>query len=209
MEKQITISGQTLPVREYKGQRVITYQDIAIVHNIPVGNLQENFRRNRRYFIEGKDYFHLEGKKDTQKFCVSSKMTVRLNLFTETGYLMLVKSLTDDLSWRVQRELVESYFRVKQFASQIDPQLLPELIFLYLERNSNRSEIWFKKLLHYRWLQLTQIETAKLLDSSRSSVQKYENVLKKVGFRLPNLRGHRTGRYYLCHKEADQLYLEV
>lgn len=34
-------------------------------------------------------------------------------LITETGYLMLVKSFTDDLAWKVQRELVDSYFRVR------------------------------------------------------------------------------------------------
>ena len=28
-----------------------------------------------------------------------------LHLITETGYLMLVKSFTDDLAWSVQREL--------------------------------------------------------------------------------------------------------
>ncbi len=32
---------------------------------------------------------------------------------TETGYLMLVKSFTDDLAWSVQRELVNNYFRFR------------------------------------------------------------------------------------------------
>lgn len=30
-----------------------------------------------------------------------------VTLMTETGYLMLVKSFTDDLAWKVQRELVK------------------------------------------------------------------------------------------------------
>lgn len=30
-----------------------------------------------------------------------------ITLITETGYLMLVKSFTDDLAWKVQRELVK------------------------------------------------------------------------------------------------------
>ncbi len=30
-----------------------------------------------------------------------------VTLITETGYLMLVKSFTDDLAWKVQRELVK------------------------------------------------------------------------------------------------------
>lgn len=34
-------------------------------------------------------------------------------LVTESGYLMLAKSFTDDLAWKVQRELVNNYFRGK------------------------------------------------------------------------------------------------
>lgn len=34
-------------------------------------------------------------------------------LLTESGYLMIVKTFTDDLSWKVQRELVNTYFRAK------------------------------------------------------------------------------------------------
>lgn len=47
-----------------------------------------------------------------------------LVLLTESGYLMLVKSLKDDLAWQVQRQLVKSYFAVKEFKSQeLSPQL--------------------------------------------------------------------------------------
>lgn len=35
-------------------------------------------------------------------------------LITESGYLMLVKSFTDDLAWDVQRKLVNSYFNKKK-----------------------------------------------------------------------------------------------
>ena len=47
-------------------------------------------------------------------------------LITESGYLMLVKSFTDDLALKVQRELVNSYFRVEQMRtafSDLSPQL--------------------------------------------------------------------------------------
>lgn len=37
-----------------------------------------------------------------------------ITLITESGYLMLVKSFTDDLAWDVQRQLVNTYFRVEQ-----------------------------------------------------------------------------------------------
>ena len=37
-----------------------------------------------------------------------------LKLLTQTGYLMIVKSFTDDLSWAIQRELVNGYFAARQ-----------------------------------------------------------------------------------------------
>ncbi len=36
-----------------------------------------------------------------------------VTLITESGYYMLVKSFTDDLSWDVQRQLVNTYFRAQ------------------------------------------------------------------------------------------------
>lgn len=37
-----------------------------------------------------------------------------VTLFTEAGYLMLVKPFNDDLSWKVQRRLVNAYFKAKE-----------------------------------------------------------------------------------------------
>lgn len=37
-----------------------------------------------------------------------------VTLITESGYLMLVKSFTDDLAWDVQRQLVNTYFKVEK-----------------------------------------------------------------------------------------------
>lgn len=45
-----------------------------------------------------------------------------LTLITETGYLMLVKSFTDELAWKVQRELVDSYFNKKELDKPEEPK---------------------------------------------------------------------------------------
>ena len=39
-------------------------------------------------------------------------------LITESGYLMISKVFDDDIAWDVQRNLVNSYFRVKESVSQ-------------------------------------------------------------------------------------------
>ncbi len=122
----ITIKVNTLPVREHLGQRVVTYEDVASVHNIKKSRLQDNFKNNRKHFIEGVDYFFLKGKDVVGNFHTTSKYTYQLNVFTETGYLMLAKSLTDDLSWAVQRELVNCYFRKSvELAKETPAKQLP------------------------------------------------------------------------------------
>lgn len=40
-------------------------------------------------------------------------------LLTQTGYLLLVKSFTDDLAWKIQRELVRHYFKTIPGKEQI------------------------------------------------------------------------------------------
>lgn len=124
---EIIINNTSLGVKEYKGQRVVTFRDIDTVHHRPEGTAKRNFLANRKHFIEGEDFF-LVKRTDIQKdeFRSFEIPTRGITLFTESGYLMLVKSFTDDLSWDVQRELTNCYFRVQQIQadfSTLSPQL--------------------------------------------------------------------------------------
>lgn len=115
------IANSNVLIKEYQGQRVITFKDIDTVHKRPEGTARRNFNTNKKHFIEGEDYFvrnSYEAKKEFNLVAPNG-----LVLITESGYLMLVKSFTDDLSWDVQRELVKCYFRVKEEKVQIVPQL--------------------------------------------------------------------------------------
>lgn len=53
--------------------------------------------------------------------------TTKLILLTESGHLMLVKTFTDDLSWEVQRQLVNSYFKVKELKQDQEINHLPQI----------------------------------------------------------------------------------
>ena len=41
-------------------------------------------------------------------------------LLTENGYLLLIKVFKDDLSWEVQRVLVNSYFKLRHLINNVD-----------------------------------------------------------------------------------------
>lgn len=115
MDEIEKINNTQLVVKVYKGQRVVTFKDIDTVHQRPEGTAKRNFDTNRKHFIEGEDFFLLK-QSDFQKDEIRTLEIPNrgLTVFTEQGYLMLVKSFTDDLAWEVQRQLVKNYFRKPQ-----------------------------------------------------------------------------------------------
>lgn len=116
MNDMITIEDAEMQIREYNGQRVVTFKDIDTVHQRPKGTARNAFNRNRKYFINGEDYITL--KPEEQGNIGNVRLTYipqkGITLLTETGYLMIVKTFTDDLSWQVQRQLVNAYFNVRK-----------------------------------------------------------------------------------------------
>lgn len=113
MKKEVVkVNNQDVSVKEFNGQRVVAFKDIDVVHERPEGTAGRNFRENKEHLIEGEDYFRRNSSEAKKEFGVTAPNG--LILLTESGYLMLVKSFTDDLAWKVQRQLVKSYFTVKE-----------------------------------------------------------------------------------------------
>lgn len=135
MNKQIAkINNTDLSVKEFNGQRVVTFKDIDMLHERVEGTAGRNFRDNKKHFIENEDFFFIKpadiGNNEIRRSEINNKGTY---LITESGYLMLVKSLQDDLAWKVQRELVNNYFRVKEIVQTkvLSTEEMLELQFKY------------------------------------------------------------------------------
>lgn len=112
MNEIIVINNHELKAKEFNGQRVVTFKDIDTVHERPDGTARKRFSDNKKHFIEGEDYFVRKTDEAKKEFGITAPNG--LALVTESGYLMLVKSFTDDLAWEVQRKLVKSYFNRKK-----------------------------------------------------------------------------------------------
>lgn len=112
----VVIGNTSLSIKEYAGKRVVTFKDIDMVHNRPEGTARKRFNDNKRHMIEGEDFFVRKTDEAKKEFGITAPNG--LTLLTESGYLMLVKSFTDDLAWQVQKKLVNSYFRLKEVARQ-------------------------------------------------------------------------------------------
>lgn len=157
----VSICQQQITVKEYRDQRVVTLKDIDLVHNRPEGTASRNFNANRKHLIEGVDYFHICYEELRSTNFVERPNPQGINLLTESGYLMLVKSFTDDLAWEVQRALVEHYFhadRETQLPAAVPPKVLPKY--------------WKGQPV------LSLDDAAALLSCSRDTVVRYMNRLK-------------------------------
>lgn len=130
MNELVHIGNSDISVKEYNGQRVVTFKDIDIVHGRLDGTARKRFADNRKHFVEGEDFF-IVTPQTLEKSRLSEKRTSGIEdvnprgtaFITEQGYLMLVKSFTDDLAWEVQRQLVNGYFRARKLATDLSPQM--------------------------------------------------------------------------------------
>lgn len=112
MNNLIKIGNQEISEKEFKGRRVVTFKDIDLVHERPEGTARKRFNDNKKHFIACEDYFVRNTDEAKNEFGITAPNG--LMLLTEQGYLMLVKSFTDDLAWTVQRQLVSNYFNKRK-----------------------------------------------------------------------------------------------
>jgi len=121
LNRLIQIGNQQISVKEFKGQRVVTLKDIDLVHERPEGTARRNYNTNKKHLIEGEDYFVRNSSEAQNEFGITAPNG--LVLMTEQGYLMLVKSFTDDLAWKVQRQLVNTYFKASDFMKNLSTEM--------------------------------------------------------------------------------------
>lgn len=123
---KITIANTEMAIIEYKGQRVLTFEMIDKVHGRPDGTARKRFSDNREHFIEGEDFYLIDFSQKSEFRTFGIDIPPRgLTVIPESGYLMLVKSFTDDLAWQVQRQLVKGYFKAKELLSNSQSMALP------------------------------------------------------------------------------------
>lgn len=112
--------NKLIPV-EFKNQRIITTKVLADQYGTKEENIQMNFSRNEKRFIQDKHYYKLEGqmlKEFKNSLPTESREPLKfapiLYLWTDRGAARHAKILDTDEAWEVYGELEESYFRVKE-----------------------------------------------------------------------------------------------
>jgi len=193
MNEIVNINGTEIGVKEYKGQRVVTFSDIDRVHNRPEGTARRNFNANKNHFVENEDYFRVSPDeiRTNGVFSVSENDHRDKALITEQGYLMLVKSFTDDLAWEVQRKLVNGYFKTKEAIYELSPQM--QLLYGMLDQIAN-SERQAKEAKEIAEKAVEKVETIKeavtpVLDDWRRAInEKIIKITKRSDLSYADLR---------------------
>jgi len=118
----VEIEGKEIERIEYREKAVVTFRMIDELHERPDGTARKSFNRHKDHFIEGTDFFTVSYDEWNQITAVRNMdgghdtgQRNPMKFLTESGYLMLVKPFNDDLAWKIQRALVNSYFAVKRF----------------------------------------------------------------------------------------------
>ncbi|MDC9606389.1 ORF6N domain-containing protein [Xenorhabdus griffiniae] len=112
----VPVSAKELQIVEYRGQRVVTTEQLAAGYGVDVNNIKVNYHRNQDRFIEGKHYFDIEGDelRDMKNWVSLSnsvgKRARSLRLWTERGAANHSKMLETDQAWNYFDDLTEFYF---------------------------------------------------------------------------------------------------
>lgn len=121
MNDLIIIGNTQFTAKTLDGKPVLTFPDIDAIHHRPEGSARKRFNDNRQRFVEGEDYFVIDQPSEIRTLGIQRPQggtPSSVTLVTESGYLMIVKSFTDDWAWEVQRRLVKTYFRAKELAAE-------------------------------------------------------------------------------------------
>lgn len=132
MELQVLDATNVTTVEpiEYKGQIVITTNQLAESYETEVKNISNNFNRNKDKFKENKHYVFLQGEelkefKAIHHLDESLKYASQLYLWTHKGASRHCKILDTDKAWEQFDLLEENYFDRKE-----EPQCVEDLIIM-------------------------------------------------------------------------------
>ena len=116
-----------LTTTEYHGIRVLTSAQVAEMYGTDTKTISYNFSYNKKKYTEGKHYIKLEGNelrefKANREIPDCHKFSAHLYLWTESGALLLAKSLNTEKAWKAYEYLVDFYFRAKEQEAELPPK---------------------------------------------------------------------------------------
>lgn len=124
---------------EWSNQRVLTTEQVAEFYGVSATRIKDNLRKSKKHFVEGRDYFKLEGdvlrqmqarvEEDLMRILAAESfrspggyqfalsplkdVTRSVNVYTIEGAARHCKMLNTPKAWEIFNELVTGYFERK------------------------------------------------------------------------------------------------
>ena len=191
----------------YKGQIVITTNQLAESYETDVNNIQANFKRNESKFIKNKHYYLLQGdelkkfKNQPTNSQMVSKHASQLYLWTHKGASRHCKILDTDKAWEQFDVLEENYFEGnKNKPSCIEDVLissLQEMKAIKQQLNQATNHALSAKAEVKEMREIVQLDTTSWRSETQSLIAKiarnqggfeHINLLKSESYELLNKR---------------------
>ena len=154
------INNTQVSIVNFKSIPVITTEMMADFYGTESKNIQNNFLRNSKRFIEGKHFFKIIGqelkdfKNQPSLRGLVNKRVSHLTLWTERGAARHAKMLDTDQAWDIFEQLEDCYFRRQEILAKTHKSERTALheahaLLVTKTKHLNVNEAW--KLIHQRF----------------------------------------------------------
>ena len=154
------INNTQVSIVNFKSIPVITTEMMADFYGTESKNIQNNFLRNSKRFIEAKHFFKIIGqelkdfKNQPSLRGLVNKRVSHLTLWTERGAARHAKMLDTDQAWDIFEQLEDCYFRRQEILAKTHKSERTALheahaLLVTKTKHLNVNEAW--KLIHQRF----------------------------------------------------------
>lgn len=138
----------TVSLQVWDNKRVVSYDDIARLHKVSKNRVIKAFQRHSEELLKGEDYYDLtrqemlEFKENNALDNLSiSNQSTGMRVFTESGYLVLACTFRGAEAAYVRRQLVNSYFKVKELRAAQPTGVSSQLLISLEETIINQNKM--------------------------------------------------------------------
>lgn len=133
-------------------KKAMLAKDVALIHGQPVGNINRIVNNNRKWFEDGVDVIDLLNASDAfrnfakEQGLITSNRVQNIYLFSERGYSMLVKFMSDEKATQIYKQLLNNYFNMRVAIKENKPSLVTQERLAIMKNNSatRRANMLYK-----------------------------------------------------------------
>lgn len=133
-------------------KKAMLAKDVALIHGQPVGNINRIVNNNRKWFEDGVDVIDLLNASDAfrnfakERGLITSNRVQNIYLFSERGYSMLVKFMSDEKATQIYKQLLNNYFNMRVAIKENNPAIINQERLKIMKDNSatRKANILYK-----------------------------------------------------------------